>query len=210
MGMAQKHPTTDLESSENPAQENKIDYDGDDFNAMIRAIAENKDKKAFITLFEHFAPRVKSFLMKGGASPELADELAQETMLTIWNKAESYNPKQAAASTWIFTIARNKRIDMIRKTKRHGINPEDPMLLEDTSPGPRHNALHNEEVNILADALKDLPEQQAELIRKSFFEDKPHAEIAQETGIPLGTVKSRIRLALERLRGNSKVQDIWQ
>lgn len=208
--MAQKHSTKNLEGSINSAEENKIDYGSENFSAMIRAIAENKDKEAFIALFEHFAPRVKSFLMKGGASPELADELAQETMLTIWNKAESYNPKQAAASTWIFTIARNKRIDAIRKTKRHDPNPADPILLEDTKPSPRQNALHKEEVGVLAEALKSLPEEQAELVRQSFFEDKSHAQIAEENDIPLGTVKSRIRLALERLRGDSKIQDIWQ
>lgn len=204
--MAQKHPTDTLEDGSNSV----IDYDGDDFNAMIYAIAKNKDKEAFIALFEHFAPRVKSFLMKGGASPEQADELAQETMLTIWNKAESYNPKQAAASTWIFTIARNKRIDAIRKTKRYDIDPVDTLDLEDTSASPRQNALYNEEVGVLADALKTLPEEQAELVQKSFFEDKSHAQIAEETGIPLGTVKSRIRLALERLRGDDKIQGIWQ
>ncbi|MBL4804089.1 MAG: sigma-70 family RNA polymerase sigma factor [Alphaproteobacteria bacterium] len=177
---------------------------------MICAIAENEDKEAFIALFEHFAPRIKSFLMKGGANPELADELAQETMLTIWNKAERYNPKQAAASTWIFTIARNKRIDSIRKTKRYDPDPSDPILLADDGPSPRQHALHKEEMDVLAKALETLPEEQAELVKKSFFEDKSHAVIAEETGIPLGTVKSRIRLALERLRGDSKVQDIWQ
>ena len=197
--MAQKH-----------LKDGPIDYSGDDFNAMICAIAENEDKDAFIALFEHFAPRVKSFLMKGGADPELADELAQETMLTIWNKAKSYNPEQAAASTWIFTIARNKRIDMIRKTKRYDVDPSDPILLADDGPSPRQNALYKEEMKVLADAIETLPEEQAELVKKSFFEDKSHAEIADETGIPLGTVKSRIRLALERLRGDSKIRDIWQ
>ena len=197
--MAQKH-----------LKDGPIDYSGDDFNAMICAIAEKEDRDAFIALFEHFAPRVKSFLMKGGADPELADELAQETMLTIWNKAKSYNPEQAAASTWIFTIARNKRIDMIRKTKRYDVDPSDPILLADDNPSPRQNALYKEEMKVLADAIQTLPEEQAELVRKSFFEDKSHAEIADETGIPLGTVKSRIRLALERLRGDSKIRDIWQ
>ncbi len=198
--MAQKH-----------LRDGPIDYSGDDFNTMICAVAENEDKDAFIALFEHFAPRIKSFLMKGGASPELADELAQETMLTIWNKAGSYNPQQAAASTWIFTIARNKRIDAIRKSKRHDIDATDPMILADeSSPSPRQSALQTEETKILAQAMETLPEEQAELVKKSFFEDKSHAEIAAETGIPLGTVKSRIRLALERLRGDDKIQDIWQ
>ena len=208
--MAHKRSQNSVNDGDKNAVNSTIDYSGDDFNAMICAIAENEDKEAFIALFEHFAPRIKSFLMKGGANPELADELAQETMLTIWNKAGSYNPKQAAASTWIFTIARNKRIDSIRKTKRYDPDPSDPILLADDGPSPRQNALHKEEMDVLAQALETLPEEQAELVKKSFFEDKSHAVIAEETGIPLGTVKSRIRLALERLRGDSKVQDIWQ
>ena len=206
--MAQKHQTDGPINAGAGNARCNADYESDDFSAMICAIAKSKDKDAFIALFEHFAPRIKSFLMKGGASPEHADELAQETMLTIWNKAESYKPEQAAASTWIFTIARNKRIDTLRKTKRHDIDPADPMILEDTSPSPRANALYQEEVGVLAEALKTLPKEQADLIRMSFFDDKSHAAIAEETGIPLGTVKSRIRLALERLRGHSKVQDI--
>ena len=181
-----------------------------DFNDLLCAVGKSKDKDAFIQLFEHFAPRIKSFLIKGGANPETADELAQETMLIIWNKAESYDPRQAAASTWIFTIARNKRIDALRKTKRHDPNPSDPLLLEDDGPGPRQNLIQNDNARVIADALTKLPEEQAMLIRKSFFEDKSHAVIAEETGIPLGTVKSRIRLALERLRKQGKVQDIWQ
>ena len=181
-----------------------------DFNALLCSVGESKDKDAFIQLFQHFAPRIKSFLIKGGADPETADELAQETMLTIWNKAESYNPGQAAASTWIFTIARNKRIDALRKTKRHDPNPSDPLLVEDDAPNPRQNIIQNDDSRVLAEALKNLPEEQAMLIRKSFFEDKSHVAIAEETGIPLGTVKSRIRLALERLRKQNKVQDIWQ
>ncbi|MEM7650741.1 MAG: sigma-70 family RNA polymerase sigma factor [Pseudomonadota bacterium] len=182
----------------------------EDFSELLHALGQEKNKEAFIALFDHFAPRVKSFLMKGGASPEAADELAQETMLTVWNKADKYDPKQAAASTWIFTIARNKRIDALRKTKRHDPNPSDPLLLEDDAPSPRDNAIQKQDTSVIADALEKLPEEQADLIRKSFFEDKSHAVIAEETGIPLGTVKSRIRLALERLRKQTKVQDIWQ
>ena len=207
--MANKHldrnaPNGALDMRQDQA---KPEYGG--FNEMLSAVGKHKDKDAFIQLFEHFAPRIKSFLMKSGASPETADELAQETMLTIWNKAESYNPAQAAASTWIFTIARNKRIDALRRTKRHDPDPADPLLVEDAQPGPGQNALHREETRILSEAIKTLPDEQALLVRKSFFEDKSHAVIAEETGIALGTVKSRIRLALERLRKDNKIQSIW-
>ncbi len=179
------------------------------FNTLLQSVGKNQDKEAFIELFEHFAPRIKSFLMKGGSSPEQADELAQETMLAIWRKARSYDPKQAAASTWIFTVARNKRIDLLRKTKRHDPNPSDPLLLKDESNGPSENVIQLEETTRIAQVLKTLPEEQADLVKKSFFEDKSHAAIAEETGIALGTVKSRIRLALERLRKDTKVKDLW-
>ena len=179
-----------------------------DFRALLKAVGDKKDKDAFVQIFEYFAPRIKSFLMKSGASPEQADELAQETMLTIWNKAKSYKPEAAAPSTWIFTIARNKRIDSLRKVKHYIVDDADPLLIEDETPGPRHDTLQNEEADIMAEALKKLPEEQAELIKKSFFEDKSHVEIAKETGIPLGTVKSRIRLALQRLEKNTNIQSI--
>lgn len=210
--MAQKQFDKDTNAGIAPAAEETVSHEetAPNFNELLEAVGQNKDKDAFVQIFEHFAPRIKSFLMKGGASPETADELAQETMLTIWNKAESYDAKQAAASTWIFTIARNKRIDELRKIKRHDMNPSDPLLLEDDDPSPSQNALYKEETEILARSIQTLPAEQAVLVRKSFFEDKSHAVISKETGIPLGTVKSRIRLALERMRKNVKVQDIWQ
>ncbi len=167
---------------------------------MIVAIAEKQDKDSFVELFEYFAPRLKSFLMRGGTNPDLADELAQETMLSVWQKAGSFNPDQARASTWIFTIARNKRIDAFRKAKR----PEpdiDNFEIEDKSiVMPDIRITSDEQAAALSMALKSLPEEQASLIRKSYFEEKTHMDIAAEENIPLGTVKSRIRLALDKLR----------
>lgn len=181
-----------------------------DFGQLLQSVGRHKDREAFIILFEHFAPRIKSFLMKGGADPETADDLAQETMLTIWNKAETYNPKQAAPSTWIFTIARNKRIDALRKIKYDDPGALDETLIADDAAGPAQNFSEVEQMKIIAKALKSLPADQADLVRKSFFEDKSHGQIAEETGIPLGTVKSRIRLALERLRSFTKIKDLGQ
>lgn len=179
------------------------------FEALLQDVAANRNKESFVQLFEHFAPRVKSFLMKGGSPEDVADELAQETMLTVWNKAPSYNPAQSAASTWIFTIARNKKIDALRKTGRFEAAPTDPELIAaEDSPG--RDMMRTQETEAMAEALKELPEEQAMLLRQSFFEDKSHADIAKETGLPLGTVKSRIRLALERLRKNKTVRELWQ
>lgn len=180
------------------------------FEDMLLAIGRDRDKQSFMDLFRYFAPRIKSFLMKGGATEAQADELAQETMLAIWQKAESFNPAHAKASTWIYTIARNKRIDALRKVKYIEVDHEDPLyVIEDDRMGADDTLAQNEESEALEAAIGKLPEDQAFLIRKSFYEDKSHADIAQETGIALGTVKSRIRLALERLRGESKVKTLW-
>lgn len=172
----------------------------DSFEALLQAVGQRQDRAAFIALFHHFAPRIKSFLMKGGATPEQAEEMAQETMLSVWTKAAGYDPKQANASTWIFTIARNKRIDALRKGGRVQYDATDPVYVPDAAPHADHAILDSERMARVAQAIGDLPPEQAAIIRKSFFEDKTHSEIATESNIPLGTVKSRIRLALERLR----------
>jgi RNA polymerase sigma-70 factor (ECF subfamily) len=177
------------------------------FGHLLLDVAQNRNKDSFVQLFEHFAPRVKSFLMKGGTPEDVADELAQETMLAVWNKAEAYNPARASASTWIFTIARNKKIDTLRKVGRFEAAPTDPELLqaEDTA---NANVMATQETEMIAEALEALPSEQAMLLHKSFFEDKSHADIAKETGLALGTVKSRIRLALESLRKNKTVREL--
>ncbi len=179
-----------------------------DLNDLLVKVGRDRDKESFTQLFEYFAPRVKSFLMRGGTPEETADELAQETMLNVWHKAERYDPAQAAASTWIFTIARNKKIDALRKAGRGDFDRTDMVLIDEDSVGPSENVMHLEESEAIAEALHNLPEEQSALLHKSFFEGKSHAEIADETDIPLGTVKSRIRLALERLRGQNKIREL--
>lgn len=168
---------------------------------MVAAVAGNQDKQAFISLYNYFAPRIKSFMMKAGITPDAAEELAQETMLTVWSKAGQFDPARAGASTWIFTIARNKRIDYLRKNARPV--PDRKEIEFDTGIGTTSASeviSRAEEAEILDNALTELPEEQAELIKKAFFEDKTHKDIAAENNLPLGTVKSRIRLGLERLR----------
>ena len=176
---------------------------------MLHAVGRHQDRESFIALFRHFAPRIKSFLMKGGATPEQADELAQETMLTVWDKAQNYDPRQAGASTWIYTIARNKKIDALRKAGRVEIANADTALLESDDPAPSESVIRAEEIESIGRALKDLPREQALLLQKSFFEDKSHADIAAEMKLPLGTVKSRIRLALDKLRQDKGVKALW-
>jgi len=179
------------------------------YSDLLLKVAKEKDKAAFAELFDYFAPRIKSFLMKGGAAPDAADELAQETMIAVWQKAASFNPAKANASTWIFTVARNKRIDTLRRKIRPESSDEETDLIADDAPTAPETLNAEEEMHIMADALKTLPADQADLLYKSFFEDKTHADIAAETKIPLGTVKSRIRLALEKLRSDKKVKQLW-
>lgn len=170
------------------------------FEDLLLAVGATRNRDAFIRLFEYFAPRVKSFLMKGGMAPDAADELAQETMLSVWDRADSFNPARAAASTWIFTIARNKRIDALRKRKMPEVELDDPLLVDADAPLPDDIIHRDQETRIVADAIRALPPEQAELIQKAYFEEKTHSDIAAETHLPLGTVKSRIRLALDRMR----------
>jgi RNA polymerase sigma-70 factor, ECF subfamily len=167
---------------------------------LLRSIALDRDRAAFAELFAHFAPRVKGFLMRYGLPELLSEDLAQETMLTVWRKANLFDPGRAGVSTWIFTIARNKRIDRLRRdrggTARFDVSDE----MEDCGSTEEY-AIAAETAEQVRTAIAALPDNQAEIVSLAFFADKPHSEIARELGIPLGTVKSRVRLALARLRG---------
>ncbi len=174
---------------------------------LLAAIAARQDREAFKQLFALFAPRVKAFARRSGADSQVAEDLAQEVMLTVWRRAGQYDRDKAAASTWIFTIARNRRIDMIRREARPDFDPEDPSLQGEQDP-PADQSLHSRrQEGAVRRAVARLPEEQAELMRLSYFEDKSHGVIAEELDLPLGTVKSRIRLAMRKLRDMMKEQD---
>lgn len=164
----------------------------------IQRIAAHKDQAAFAELFQHFAPRVKGFLMKSGASQALAEECSQEVMATLWHKAHMFDPSRASAATWIFTIARNRKIDALRKQRRP--EPEDVIWGPQEEPDQADVFSLQEETEHLARAISELPDKQKDLIQKAYFGELSHSEIAAQTGLPLGTIKSRIRLALDRLR----------
>jgi RNA polymerase sigma factor (sigma-70 family) len=121
-------------------------------------------------------------------------------MVMVWRRAASFDSRRAAATTWLFTIARNKRIDALRRQRRPEIDLGDPALVPDPAPGADEPVLANERGRRLADALAALPAEQAALIRLAYFDDRAHSDIAAETQLPLGTVKSRLRLALVKLR----------
>ena len=173
-----------------------------DWASLIAAIALRRDREAYRRLFEFFAPRIKGYLMRTGSGEAEAEEIAQEAMITLWRKADRFDPATAGAVAWIFTIARNLRIDAVRRGRRA------ERMLQDVEAEYRPEPVESietafsrsQETSHVELALQRLSAQQSEIIRLSFLEERPHSEIAALLGIPLGTVKSRVRLAMVRLR----------
>lgn len=170
------------------------------WNQMVGRVAQG-DRAAFQALFAHFAPRLKAFLMRQGVSGPAAEDLAQEALLLLWRKAGLFDPAKASASTWLFTIARNLRIDAIRREARPAFDPSDPAFTPVEDPSAEDGMAQGQDEDALRQALTVLSAEQAQIVNLSFFAGKPHSQIAGELGIPLGTVKSRLRLAMARLRG---------
>jgi RNA polymerase sigma factor (sigma-70 family) len=173
---------------------------GDAAGELIARIASRADRAAFAELFRLFAPRLKSYLMRQGCDFAVAEDLMQETMVMVWRRAASFDATRASAATWLFTIARNKRIDSLRRQRRPAFDLDDPALVADPAPSAEEPVLANERGRRLAEALANLPAEQAALIRLAYFDDRAQSEIAAATRLPLGTVKSRLRLALVKLR----------
>lgn len=167
---------------------------------LIVAVAKHRDRAAFRQLFDHFAPRLKAFVMRQGLDSQMAEEVTQEAMVRVWQKAQQFDPSKARASTWIFTIARNLRIDFLRKAHRPEPDPDDPALMPEAEPGGFARVAQTQEAERLRAAIAALPEDQRVVLHLAFFEEKTHPEIAGQLDIPLGTVKSRIRLAFKRVR----------
>ena len=168
--------------------------------ALMAAVAERRDRTAFVRLFEMFGPRVKAYLMRQGADRHTAEDLAQDVMLTVWRRAAQFDRSKAGVSTWVFTIARNRRIDGLRRTRRPEIDPQDPLLVRDPD-DPADQVVESAQRRArLHAAVAELPEEQGQLLRLAYFEDKSHSIIAEELSLPLGTVKSRLRLAMAKLR----------
>jgi RNA polymerase sigma-70 factor (ECF subfamily) len=169
---------------------------------QIEAIATKRDRASFNALFQHFAPRVKTFMLRSGASEAMAEEIAQETMLTVWRKADLFVSGSHGAAAWIFTIARNLRIDVVRREQRGSasdrVNDNDNTRVVELTPEAQFAAAQSEE-NV-REAMAQLSDEQMHVIELFFFEEKTHSEIAEHLKIPLGTVKSRLRLAIARLR----------
>lgn len=170
------------------------------FAACIEAIAAHGDRAAFGLVFAYYAPRVKSYLLRLGLDGGQAEDVAQEVMVAVWRKAASFDRRQASASTWIFRIARNRRIDVFRRDQRAQVDAHDPALqpASQVQPGDAFEAAERDEA--LRQAMAELPDDQRALVREAFYEDLSHSQIADKTGLPLGTVKSRLRLAFAKLK----------
>ncbi len=173
-----------------------------DWAELIGRVAARGDREAFKALFAHFAPRIKGFLIKTGCNADDAEEIAQSTMVAVWTKAGQFDPSTAGAAAWIFTIARNQRIDAVRKAARDSRLSREVGRDEEADPTLAADQIVSrvEDATRVAAAIERLSAEQSTVIRLSFVEERPHSEIAAVLGLPLGTVKSRIRLAMNRLR----------
>lgn len=166
----------------------------------MQAVAAHRDVKAYELLFRHYGPRVRVYLSRFTNDPALAEELMQETMTTVWRKAPQYDQSRGGVSAWIFTIARNKRIDALRRDRRPELDPDDPALAPEAERDPEAALALDQEAVRLRQELARLPAEQGALLELAYFQDQSHAMIAERLNLPLGTVKSRIRLAFVRLR----------
>ena len=193
---------TDTFDSDSDARADSGNSRTDEWSECLALIAQHQDRAAFTRLFRHFAPLMKAFALSGSTlSANHADELVQEVMLKVWQKAGAYNAEKAAASTWIYTIARNCRTDLFRRLQKF----DTPLSADDVSGAEESEeafmVLHQKRSRDRIRALiKELPNDQAQILAKVYMEGRSHAEVAGELDIPLGTVKSRVRLALQKLQ----------
>ena len=171
-----------------------------DLGNYLRDIGENQDKSAFSNVFKYFAPRLKSFFVKLGCAETQAEEIIQEVMIAVWTKSSTYDREKSSVSTWIYTIAKNKRIDKIRKEKKHNTVESDESLEIPVASKQEEQLMSTEVTKKIHHSLQFLPKEQAELLKLSYFYERTHSDIAKDLSLPLGTVKSRIRLALSKMK----------
>lgn len=174
----------------------------DEWSVCLQTVAQTQDKQEFAKLFKHFAPLIKAFALSGSAlAAAHAEELVQEVMIKVWQKATAYNPHKAAASTWIYTIARNCRTDMYRRLQKF----DTPISADDIWPEGESDEMfvavqQKRDATRIREMLQELPHEQCQILMKVYMEGKSHSEVAEELDLPLGTVKSRVRLAMKKLQ----------
>ncbi len=170
--------------------------------ALVAAVATQRDRTAFTALFDYYGPRLNAYLLRLGCDRAAAEEIAQDAMVALWRKAHLFDPAKSSLATWLYRIARNRRIDVLRRDRVDFMDPDDFALdIPDESSVDADRLLDSQSRDdILRVAMKQLPQEQLSLVQMAFFESLSHSEIAEKTGLPLGTVKSRIRLAFTRLR----------
>jgi RNA polymerase sigma-70 factor (ECF subfamily) len=179
-----------------PIDRAPLDWSGSTDASVVAAIASTRDRGAFSELFSRYCGRVRSFLLASGLAPGAADDLTQEILLEVWRRADRYDPARASVATWVFTIARSRRIDTLRRERAPVLEPED---LEH-HPSPEQLVDRERSEALLRAALVGLPAEQMAVLQSAYFAGKSMSEIASEQQVPLGTVKSRARVAVERLR----------
>ena len=183
--------------------------DAQALNALILRIATHRDRQAFIALFEATSAKLNAYAIRCGASPSDAEEIVQESLLTVWRKADSFNPAAASANTWLYTIVRNRRIDFVRRNKRHQAQSDD--LWPETESEPIEPQLISDlDGRLLRTLFHQLPVEQRQIVYSVYFDGKSHSEIAEEMNLPLGTIKSRLRLGMKKLEILAKErQMLW-
>jgi RNA polymerase sigma-70 factor (ECF subfamily) len=172
----------------------------DKLSDCIVLIAASQDEAAFEMLFRHFAPRLKSYFTKLGGDPAMAEEITQEAMVSVWKNAGQFDPARASAATWIFTIARNLSIDRFRQARRPSFDPNDPAFIPEDEEPPDQQLERAETEQKVREVMNSLSPNEQSVLMLSFYENRSHGEIAKRLGLPVGTVKSRIRLAFGKLR----------
>jgi RNA polymerase sigma factor (sigma-70 family) len=177
--------------------------------ALVSEVAHNRDRTAFTCLFDHFVPRIEAYLLRLGCDRATAEEISQEVMVTLWRKAQLFDASKSSVTTWLYRIARNRRIDTARRDRMDYLDPMDSAFDEAADDRALDMTVDvQRREDLLRSAIQELPDEQLTLVKLAFFESLSHSAIADKTGLPLGTVKSRIRLAFTRLRRSLEAQGV--
>jgi RNA polymerase sigma-70 factor (ECF subfamily) len=177
---------------------------GENHKRLLARIAHSQDRESFKELFIYFGPRLKAVMMKSGANHATADDLVQDVMLTVWRKSKLYTPARGAVSTWIFTIARNARIDRLRRASSRPYEDIDEFELASNEPDAELEVIISQRASLVSQAISELSNEQRQVMEMAFIQDISQSQIADRLSVPLGTVKSRMRLAYGKLRTKLK------